>query len=75
MGNVNDIIKGEYNEILDIASRRYSIQWSGDITSTISSLTQEISSMIKCSLNCLAYYSSDLGGHIGDPTKEEASLK
>ena len=27
--------------------------------------------MIKSSLYCLAYYSSDLGGHIGDPTKEE----
>ena len=71
MGNVNNIINGEYKEILDIASHRYSIQWSGDITSTMSSLTQEISNMIKCSLNCLAYYSSDLGGHIGDPTKEE----
>ncbi len=71
MGNIVNIANGVYKNISDIASHRYSIQWSGDIICSISSLTQEVANMIKCSSNCLAYYSSDLGGHVGNPTKEE----
>lgn len=70
MGNVVNVINGNYMSITDSASHRYSIQWTGDIASTPDSLAQEIATLIKCTNNCVPYINSDCGGHLGNPDKE-----
>ena len=71
MCNVNNILNGDYQKINDSASHRYSIQWSGDITSSYDSIAKEVKNLILCENNLVSYYSSDIGGHIGNPNKEE----
>lgn len=70
MGNVTNVLNGEYKEITDSASHRYCVQWTGDNRCVASSLTREIENMIRCSNNGIAYVHSDCGGHRGDPDKE-----
>lgn len=70
MGNVVNVANGYYQNILDSASHRYSIQWTGDIQSETESLAQEIATLIKCGNNCIPYVNSDCGGHLGNPNKE-----
>lgn len=70
MGNVVNVDNGTFDKILDSASHRYSIQWTGDIASTPDSLAQEVATLIKCTNNCIPYINSDCGGHIGNPDKE-----
>jgi len=69
MSNINNIKNGIYDEILDSRSHTYSLQWSGDITSDEQSLRNEIINLNKCANNMIAYYSSDIGGHMGNPDK------
>ena len=70
MGNVVNIANGHYQGILDSASHRYSVQWSGDIQSETESLAQEVENLIKCGNNCIPYENADCGGHLGNPNKE-----
>ncbi len=70
MGNVSNIANGEYDTIGDSASHRYSIQWTGDISSDLGDISREVESMLRCGDNCIGYCSADLGGHVGNPDKE-----
>ena len=70
MGNAVNVINGHYAKICDTASHRYSIQWTGDISSDADSLAQEVATMLRASENCVAYVNADCGGHLGDPDKE-----
>lgn len=70
MGNVVNVANGFYQSIMDSASHRYSIQWTGDIQSETESLAQEVSTLIKCGNNCIPYDNFDCGGHLGNPNKE-----
>ncbi len=71
MGNVVDILNGDYGGISDSASHRYAIQWTGDIASMSCTLAQEIANLVRCSENCIPYMNSDCGGHTGNPDKEQ----
>jgi alpha-glucosidase (family GH31 glycosyl hydrolase) len=71
MGNVDNIANGAYVGINNSASHRYSIQWTGDIGSTLDVLAQEVKNLILASNNGIAYINSDCGGHTGNPTKAE----
>lgn len=71
MGNVVNIVNGKYMGIQDSASHRYSIQWTGDISCRLDSLSQEVASLIRGGNNCIPYVNADCGGHLGDPNKEE----
>lgn len=70
MANIVDIQNGRYVGIKDSASHRFGIQWTGDISSGIKSLYNEVSNLIRCSDNCIPYYNSDIGGHTGSPEKD-----
>ena len=71
LSNVNNIACGDYKKIMDTTCHRYAFQWTGDIPSSLYDIKVEISNMIKCSNNMIAHYSSDLGGHFGNPNKDE----
>lgn len=70
MGNVNNIENGVYKKINDSISHRFPIQWTGDITCSMSDLTQEVANLIKGSENEVSFINFDVGGHVGNPTKE-----
>jgi len=70
MGNVNNILHGDYLGINDSASHRYSIQWTGDITHDESSISREVRNLILGSENEITYINFDVGGHVGNPDKE-----
>ncbi len=70
MGNVVNIPNGAYQSILDSASHRYSIQWTGDIDSEPYSLAQEVANLLRCGNNAIPYANADCGGHLGNPDKE-----
>ena len=71
MANVDNIANGTYSGIQNVMSHRYSMQWTGDISSNGDSLNQEVANMIKAGMNGIAYESSDLGGHNGKPNNEQ----
>lgn len=71
MSNVDNIINGDYQYIRNVASHRYSFQWTGDIGSSLGSLSNEVINMVKAGNSGICFYSSDIGGHIGNPSKEE----
>ena len=71
MGNAVNVLNGTYLNISDSASHRYSIQWTGDIDSSVHALAQEVDNLIKCSNNCIPYINADCGGHLGNPDKEQ----
>lgn len=71
MANVVDIANGSYLGILDSASHRYSIQWTGDILCDGFALAQEVDNLIRGGNNAIPYLNSDCGGHIGNPSKEQ----
>ncbi len=71
MGNVVNVVNGEYRGITDSASHRYSIQWTGDTESDFAALKQEIQTLIRCGANAIPYVNADCGGHMGDPDKEQ----
>lgn len=71
LSNITEIGNGKYEGILDSKSHTYAFQWSGDIPSDLASITTEIINMNKCANNMVSYYSSDIGGHTGNPNKNE----
>ncbi len=70
MANVDNIANGLYKGIKSSATHRASIQWTGDIYSEPSDLTQEVESLIKGGNNGITYINADCGGHQGNPDKE-----
>ena len=70
MGNVVNVANGCFEKILDSASHRYSVQWTGDILSDADSLSQEVATLIRAGNDGIAYCNADCGGHIGNPDKE-----
>ncbi len=63
MGNVDGIDNGSFNRAPDMASHRYSIQWTGDIHGN-TGLIQEIKNIVRSSvLTATPYMSSDISGH------------
>lgn len=71
MSNVPEIVSGNYQGIADHRNHTYAFQWSGDISSDLSSLNNEIDNMLRCSKNMIAYYSSDIGGFTGNPNRND----
>lgn len=71
MNNITNIENGQYKTILDSRSHTYSLQWSGDTFSDEQTLRNEIINLNKCANNMLAFYSSDIGGHMGNPNKNQ----
>lgn len=71
MSNINNVHNGIYKGILDSVSHKYPLQWSGDTWSDEMTLRNEIINLNKCANNMVAYYSSDIGGHMGEPTKSQ----
>jgi alpha-glucosidase (family GH31 glycosyl hydrolase) len=70
MGNVNNIVNGIYREIMDSASHRYSIQWTGDNCCDRESIGNEILNILKAGNNAIGYPNFDCGGHLGNPDRE-----
>ena len=71
LSNITEISNGKYVGMLDSKSHTIPFQWSGDIASDLNELTNEIKNMNLCSNSMMGYYSSDIGGHVGNPNKNE----
>lgn len=71
MGNVSNIFSGTYLGITDIASHRYSIPWTGDIHSSLSSLRDQLYCFIKAGDSLNPYVNYDCGGYYEAPSKED----
>lgn len=71
MANVDGIDNGIRKRPMDVASHRFSIQWTGDIRPDYDYLRYGVENAVHagvCSL--FPYMSEDLGGHVADPTPE-----
>lgn len=56
----------------NLAAHRFSIQWTGDIKSDMSTLENELRNAVYISARtCVSYISSDIGGHLGDPCEND----
>ncbi len=65
MGNVDGIDNGVFNRAPDLASHRYSIQWTGDTHGQSQDLRQEIVDAVRSGAETLLpYVSADVGGHM-----------
>ena len=72
MANVDGIGNGTYEYPSELAAHRYTLQWTGDIGPSASSLQQELEHMTFLSTQTLLpYTSSDLGGHTAEVTPEQ----
>ena len=71
MSNVNEVSNGRYMGIMDSAYHRYPFSWTGDIGSGMENLAQEVENLIRCENNLILFANCDLGGHTGNPNKEE----
>ena len=71
MGNVDGINNGVLTHAPELASHRYSLQWTGDINTDGYALSQEIYDMVFGGAELgLPYMSSDLGGHTSATTND-----
>lgn len=70
MGNVNNIVNGNYRQINDSASHRYSVQWTGDINSDSTALLGAVTNTLRAGNSAVPYVNPDAGGHLGNPSKE-----
>lgn len=72
MANVDGIGNGNYDYQSELAAHRYTLQWTGDIGPSASSLQNELENMVFLSANTLLpYTSSDLGGHTAEVSPEQ----
>jgi alpha-glucosidase (family GH31 glycosyl hydrolase) len=72
MANVDGIDNGILNRPPNIAAHRYNMQWTGDTTHDDASLQREIRNAVYSGVYApFAYTSTDLGGHMGNPTVEQ----
>lgn len=66
MGNVDGIDNGAFNRAPNVASHRYSMQWTGDTWCKPSDLKQEIVDIVRSGVvSSNPYINSDAGGHNG----------
>jgi hypothetical protein len=71
MANVDGIDNGIRNRPMDVASHRFSIQWTGDIRPGYNYLRQGVENAVNAGVcSMFPYMSEDLGGHVADPTPE-----
>lgn len=71
MANVDGIDNGIRNRPMDVASHRFSIQWTGDIRPGYDSLRRGVENAVHAGVcSMFPYMSEDLGGHVADPTPE-----
>ena len=67
LSNVDAIESGLIKYASELASHRYSVQWTGDIQGSMDSLHNEImNAVIGATEMNLPYMSCDLGGHVSD---------
>ena len=73
MANFDGIDNGALNRAPDMASHRYTMQWTGDTTATYSFLEGEIRNAVYAgAYGPFAYLSTDVGGHNGsNPSIEQ----
>lgn len=70
MSNYDEISNGTFKQTSNTAFHRFSINWTGDINSSTSSLKNEIYNTIRAGIDSVPYVNSDIGGHIGNPSNE-----
>ena len=71
MANVDGIDNGIRNRPMDVASHRFSIQWTGDIGPGYNYLRRGVENAVHAGVcSVFPYMSEDLGGHVADPTPE-----
>ncbi len=71
MANVDGIDNGIRNRPMDVASHRFSIQWTGDIGPGYAYLRRGVENAVNAGVcSMFPYMSEDLGGHVADPTPE-----
>lgn len=71
MANVDGIDNGIRNRPMDVASHRFSIQWTGDIRPGYDYLRHGVENAVHAGIcSMFPYMSEDLGGHVADPTPE-----
>ena len=71
MANVDGIDNGIRNRPMDVASHRFSIQWTGDIRPGYDYLRYGVENAVHAGVcSMFPYMSEDLGGHVADPTPE-----
>ena len=71
LANISEVTNGSYGGIRETSSHRYPMQWSGDIGCSSESLGEEIKNLVKCSNSMIGYYSSDIGGHVSTPERDD----
>ncbi|HEX3627362.1 MAG TPA: TIM-barrel domain-containing protein [Verrucomicrobiae bacterium] len=71
MANVDGIDNGMRNRPMNVASHRFSIQWTGDIGPGYDYLRRGVENAVHAGVcSMFPYMSEDLGGHVADPTPE-----
>ncbi len=66
MGNVDGVDSGIVARAANLTSHRYSVQWTGDTMCYMSSLSEDIASMVNMGvLSGIPYVTHDNGGHAG----------
>ncbi|HEV2327222.1 MAG TPA: TIM-barrel domain-containing protein [Verrucomicrobiae bacterium] len=71
MANVDGIDNGIRNRPMDVASHRFSIQWTGDIGPGYDYLRRGVENAVHAGVcSMFPYMSEDLGGHVADPSPE-----
>ena len=76
MTNVDGIWNGEMTDPTEVAAHRYSIQWTGDITTDATALKKEFYNMIYGGAEMgIPYMSSDIGGHTGGDVSDDMYVR
>ena len=71
MANVDGIDNGIRKRPMDVASHRFTFQWTGDIGPSPDYLRRGVENAVHAGVQSLfPYMSEDLGGHVADPTPE-----
>lgn len=71
MANFDGIDNGVWQRAPNLASHRYSIQWTGDNDPSLTSLRREVESAVQAGMfAAFPYLSADLGGHLSDPSED-----
>jgi len=72
MANVDGVDNGIRNRPPDVATHRYSIQWTGDIQPSMAYLRHAVENAVHSGVEGLfPYESDDLGGHVRDPSPND----
>lgn len=72
MANVDGVDNGIRNRPPNVATHRYSIQWSGDIQPSMAYLRHAVENAVHSGVEGLfPYESDDLGGHVSDPSPND----